>query len=460
MKFNFFRFNKSFLSRCYSGTKFFILIAAVIFSSCKKEGSIGENIQPSDEVIDLKASDTTSLYTVTMKDDSVRSDKSTTVQIGSVNDPIFGMTTAGLFTQFVIPNNLLNINFGTGAVLDSSVLTLRYDFDFFGDTSQAQTFNVYQMTQDIYHDTAYYSNHTKQLYPSFSGRIPVGDTTLVPHPRSATIVGTDTMLPNLRIPINYAFANQIFSQGVPGGALSNNHDFLQYLKGLYIASETPGQNQGEGSLLRFNPLDSLTRFTLYYHTASDTLSFSFVINSSAAYYTYFTHDYSFAGGSINAQLNNPASNTYDEVYVQGAAGLKTKIEFPHLDDWKNLPYKVAINKAELIIKAEPTNSTTNFPINKQLYLVAVDTSGVQYLLPDFFENSVYYGGSSNSTSNEYRFNIALYFQRLLNGEETHTDGLFLKEINPVAEGRRAVLGSSTTNSGYKMYLHLVYTRIN
>ena len=33
-----------------------------------------------------------------------------------------------------IPNNLLNINFGATAVLDSCFLNLAYDFDYYGDT--------------------------------------------------------------------------------------------------------------------------------------------------------------------------------------------------------------------------------------------------------------------------------------------------------------------------------------
>jgi hypothetical protein len=444
-----------------------MLGSALVFSSCKKEGNIGENIQPTDEIIDLNASDTTSLMTVTMREDSVRSDEnseSRIVQIGSVYDPIFGKSTAGLFTQFVIPNNLLNINFGSSAVLDSSVLSLSYSFDYYGDTTHAQTFNVYQMTEDIHPASIYYSNQIKQCYPSFAGRIPVGDTTLVPHPRSATIVGTHAMLPNLRIPINYAFASQIFNQS--GGAnLASNTNFLQYLKGLYITSETPGQNPGEGALLHFNPVDSLTRFTFYYHTSTDTLTFSFVINSSAAYYSYFTHDYSTSGGSINAQLSNPNSNSYSEVYVQSCAGLKTKIEFPFVDDWKNLPYHIAINKAEIIIKAEPANATSDFPINKSLYLESADSllhpiyTYTPFLLPDMFENSIYYGGGVNTVTSQYAINIARYFQEVVDGKEPN-NGLFLKEYSPVTEGRRAVFGSANSNSGYKMYLHLVYTRIN
>jgi hypothetical protein len=445
------RFTSKTLSRSLSGTTFFLAATVLLFTSCKKEGNLGGDILPSDEVINLNATDSTSLLTYTVKEDSIRSDEAPTIQIGSIDDAVVGKTTAGLYAQFVIPNNLNNIDFGSGALLDSAVLCLSYAYDFYGDTTTQQTFNVYQMTQDIYYDSAYYSNSASQYYPTA-----VGTKSFSPRPRTQTVVGADTTAPHLRIPIDAGFAQQIFSQS--GGAnLASSASFVQYMKGLYIASENLS---GTGALIHFNPLDSLTKFVFYYHNSVGPSSFSFVINSTAAYYSHFTHDYSFVNSDLAAQLSNPGVNTTNEVFIQAGAVLKVKIDFPFLDDWKNLPYKIAINKAELVVKADPSFASANFPIDKELYLVSVDTSGLSYLLPDMFENTVYYGGSVNTVTNEYRINIARYFQRLLNGEETHTKGLFLKEFSPILEGRRAVLGSSNVNSGYRMYLHLVYTRIN
>ena len=445
------------MSRSLSGTKFLLpLFILFCFASCKKEGNIGTNVQASDELIDLKSKDLFPI-TYTMREDSVRSDLSPIIQIGNIYDPIFGKSTAALFTQLVIPNNLLDLSFGAGAQLDSTFLSLSYNYDFYGDTLTQQTFNVYQMIQNIYYDTAYYSNHPKQYYP-----IAVGTKTFSPCPRSRVIVGTDTMPPNLRIPINPNFAQQVFSQS-GGNNLSSTANFIQYLKGLCITSETSGLNPGEGSILQFNAEDSLTRFTFYYHTPTqNSLTFSFVMYPSAAYYSYFTHDYSTAGGTINAQLSDPhpEQNNYSEVYVQSCAGLKTKIEFPFIDSLKNLPYKIAINQAQLVIKAEPQNASANFPINTQLYVVAIDSTGLTYLLTDMYENSSYFGGTVNTTNSEYTINIARYLQQLLNGEETHTKGLFLKEYSPILNARRAVIGSNNSSSGYRMYLHLVYTRIN
>ncbi len=447
------------LSRYISGTKFFLLVSILFLASCKKESALGSDIQPSGDLIDLQSSDTLSMFSYTVKEDSLRSDESNIVQIGNINDEYFGKTTASLFTQFVIPNNLLNINFGAGAVLDSSAINLRYDYQYYGDTLQAQTFRVYQVTEDMFFDSSYYSNTIKQCYPTFASRISVGDTTLIPHPRSRTVIGGDTTAPVLRIPIKYNFAQQIFSQS-GGTNLSSTANFIQYLKGLYIESETPSLGQHQGSLLRFNLKDTSTKFTLYYHTATaDSLKFSFVINSTTAYYSHFTHDFStISSGDLGNQLANPGVNTSNEVYVSGCAGVKTKITFPFLDDLKNLPYKIAINKAELIFKADPATADGSFPANTQLYVVSIDSTGGQTLLLDIFENTAYFGGTLNTTTNEYHINIARYFQQLMSDEKQNL-GLYLKEFDPDAQGRRVVLGS-TTSPTYKMYIHLVYTRIN
>ncbi|MBI3510297.1 MAG: DUF4270 domain-containing protein [Bacteroidetes bacterium] len=413
---------------------------------------MGLDVQPAGELIDLQTEDTVTVETYTVREDSLRTDESPIVQIGSYNDPDFGRVSAGLFTQFSVPNSLTNLDFGSTAVLDSTILQLKYDYDFYGDTTTAMHFSVYQMTEDIYKDSEYYSNHSKQFYPTI-----VGDTLFTPHPRTYVPTSSDTLPPYLSFHINSSFAQQIFGQS-GGPNLASNAAFLDYFKGFYIAPDStlPG-----GSMLRFNLLDSLTRFTFYYHTSTDTLRFSFVVNTGSAYYSYFNHNYNGAASSLLTQLASPGPNTDNEVYIQACAGVKTKILFPYLNNLRSLGYPIAINKAELVIKADPSQSTADLPVNKQLYAVYLDSAGHQFLMTDMFENSVYYGGSVNTTTSEYHINMARYFQQLMNGTLPNY-GLYLKEVSPVEYSRRAVIGSGRNDptNTYKMYLHLVYTRIN
>lgn len=456
MKFNSSFFCHRILSRHFDGTKFFLIAAIVLLASCKKESALGSDVQPDGDLIDLQYTDTLSLLSYTVKEDSIRSDESGIVNIGEMYDAEFGNTEAGLFTQIQVPG-LTNIDFGAGAVLDSCAFHLRYDYEYYGDTMDLQTFNVYQVTEDLYSDSTYYSSQIKQCYPTYASRIPVGTTSLKPRPHSNTIVANDTLAPVLRIPINMSFGQQIFNQS--GGVnLQTPANFLNYMKGLYVESSVaPGD---EGALLRFNLKDTSTKFTLYYHLGAEAKTFSFVISSSAAYFSHYKHDYSVAlNPSLLSQLANPGQDSPDFVFVQGVAGLKTKIEFPHLEDLRNLGYTIAINKAELVFKADASLTHNDlFPINKQLYVVSIDSAGNQILIPDIFESASYFGGAANTTTNEYRINIARYFQQLMEGSKPN-NGLYLKEFDPNGQGRRVVLGSANSAT-LKMYIHLVYTRIN
>lgn len=429
-------------------TKFFpAVLIALIFVSCNKDNNIGIDVQPEEDLIGLFTNDTTSLYTYTVLEDSLRTDEAPKAVIGKYDDVIFGTSTCGLFSQFRIPNNLTQINF-QGGTLDSAVLMLAYDFDYYGDTTLQQTFTVHQMTAPIYKDSVYYSNRMNAYNPMV-----VGQKTFSPTPRSKMVVNGDTVPAHIRIPLDYNWASLIFSQS-GGTNLDGNTNWLNYMNGLYINPTAVG-----GGLLYLDMLDSLTGLRLYYHTATDTTTFTFVVNSSTAYYSHYAHDYTSNPGDIAAQLSDPTNHLFQYNYIQSNAGLKTKIEFPFLDNYKNLGYPIAINKAELVIKGDASFATSDFPLNTRYFVTSIDSNGKENLLIDMYESTSYYGGDLNTTTNEYRINIARYLQGVLNGTEEN-NGLYLKEIFGAENGRRSVIGSGAPTSGSRMYLRLVYTRIN
>lgn len=79
-------------------------------------------------------------------------------------------------------------------------------------------------------------------------------------------------------------------------------------------------------------------------------------------------------------------------------------------------------------------------------------------MADYFEGATYFGGTYNSTTRTYKFNIARHLQKILNGSvEDH--GLFLLASGAVVQANRVVIGSGK-NMGYPMRLHLFYTRLH
>lgn len=438
-------------------TNFLLAFCVLSFSACKKESDLGVNVVPGEDLIGLYTTDTLTLLTCTMIEDSLRTDESPTVVMGYSDDAMFGKTTCGVYSQFSIPNNLTNINFqgaciGGGVVLDSCVLMLAYKYDFYGDTSFPQTFSVYQMTDKLAKDSFYYSNQDRNYYP-----VALGSRTFNPEPRRRFDVNGKTEAPHLRIPIDMGWANQVFAQS-GGSNLADNTAWSNYMNGLYI---TPTATTGK-SLLYFNMIDSLTGLRFYYHTScNDTTSFTFVVNSATPYYSRYKHDYSTADADIRDQIQN-SNNLSGLNYVQSNAGLKTKIVFPYLKNWyDNLGYPAAINKAELVIFGDASFASDNYPLNTRMFVTSIDSVNKEHLIIDMFESSDYYGGSLNTSTNVYKINIARYLQSVLSGE-LEDNGLFLKEIFGTENGRRSVIGSAspTADPAKRMYLRLVYTRIN
>ena len=78
----------------------FLTLIAVIMGSCQKEVlKLGADILPSGDFVSIKSIDTLSVFSYTMFDDSVRTDKPTYSYLGQLNDPYFGTSTAGFVTQ-------------------------------------------------------------------------------------------------------------------------------------------------------------------------------------------------------------------------------------------------------------------------------------------------------------------------------------------------------------------------
>jgi len=104
-----------------------------LLSSCSKEpGQIGYIIQPDESKLNVAFSDTTTIYAYSEIIDSIRSDKLSVSAFGSLKDPVFGGTTAGFYTQFLLSIN--GYDFGEERQLDSLVLQIDYA-GWYGDTN-------------------------------------------------------------------------------------------------------------------------------------------------------------------------------------------------------------------------------------------------------------------------------------------------------------------------------------
>jgi len=138
----------------------------------------------------------------------------------------------------------------------------------------------------------------------------------------------------------------------------------------------------------------------------DTLVFDLVVNTDCARYNYFEHRYQ---NTALANVKTAPVNGDEYYYVQRGGGVKAIIDLPTL---MNLQAgNKVINKAELIIPVEYDAAFKAFDV---LYLRYENDEGELKILPDEVSQSI--GGTYNSSTRRYKFNITRYVQRLMTGD--------------------------------------------
>jgi len=426
-----------------------VVVVAMALVACEEPEGIGLDVLPAGEEMPIAWVDTFTVYVRTVTDDSVStSNLSGTYLIGDFQDPDFGRVQAQLYTQFHLPSS--NIDFGTGATIDSIILNLAYTGSY-GSTDKLrgmQRFGVYRLAEDIYDSATYYSNVTHEFDPT-----PIGVKEFRPDLFSNVYTGTDTLPPSFRVRLDDAFGTSILNSS----NLASNEDFLTEFKGLVIRSDMPSFSDGFGAILYFNMISAASRLEVYYHNFEDTLTLGLVINEDCATHTSFDHDFPQA---IVDAVQDSFNYQPDQVYIQSMAGLKMKVLIPHLRKLNDLGI-VAINKAELVIPLdEDFESEFGFP--SRLQLTNVDSGGFPlYTIDQIYEGVDYFGGAYDSDNKQYVFNIARHLQNLLLKPDETDYGMYVVNSGNAVNGRRAVFNGPVhpQDTTRRLHLRMTYTII-
>ncbi len=451
------------------GTKFFYILSigvSICFTSCDESSVVGLDVQPEHDLLNVGYQDTTTIFTRTVKGDSLITDESLITTgiglIGKYIDPVFGTSTASMYTQVRLPSNLTSISFGTSPVCDSVILSLVYEGTAYGKKDKKQQkLNVYQVTEALSTGATYHSNNT--LSKSSTDLTASNGYLFYPRPTdSVTTVGGLRLKPQLRTLLDNTFGQLLLNNGVAGN-LSDNAAFQSLFNGIYITTEnTTGLASEEGNILHFKMGESTIR--LYYHnsnaTNNDSLFYDFSLGSVARF-NHFEHDYTGAISDLSTQINSSTSLQNNTVYVQSMAGVKTKIEFPNLMNWVK-DGGIGINKAELVINVDTSVVTYNidtFAAPSALILFGINDDGTSYVIPDAFEGSTYFGGTLLTGAVQYRFNIARYIQQVLDGDRNN-NGLYIIASNGAVFGNRAVISGGAAGSIRPMKLNITFTKLH
>ena len=384
-----------------------IALLVIITGSCEKGIlKIGADLLPKSDFVFIQSLDTLSAWSYTMYDDSARTDNPALSFLGQIYDPYFGTTTAEFVTQIRMGGKWDDQPF----TVDSLKMYLRF-LGVRGSTDATHTLRLSEISEQIYTDSAYYSNRT----------VPLTGYELSDIQLPATLKN-DT-INNVVIKLPVEFGNYLTRDTSKLFYSNTKPDFRSFFKGLYFRI-----NSGTDPLFITMSLappsklgDYYNYLILFMHDDTGTAKqFFFIIdaqNRNAAFNKY-SHDYNTAvPGKKIQHINDGYKDTL--TYLQYLNGVYTKVVLPGLENLKNDPSlgEIAVNKARLIVPiffdGDQFKPSTVPP---DLILRYKTASGAKYIVPDYSIESTYhtfFDGKIDSTANVYRFNIPAFVQAYL-----------------------------------------------
>lgn len=409
-------------------------LVVLTLTYCKKEDNfIGSELQKED--LGVNQLTNFNIITYTKESDSLRADELSTATLGSMNDPDVGKTESSFYSQLRLPVD--NVDFaGSGSlsdiVLDSVVLALEYS-GYYGSLDP-QSFEVMEITEDMFIDSAYFNGKSFATNPT--NLVVPSSRVQTPDPNSSVFTASDSFPAQLRLKLDNSFGQKIIDES-GNISLSDNDNFLQFLKGIEVKVNNPAQGSNQGAVLLLNLISVNSAVTLYYRdtAAKDTLTFDLLMNTNCARVNKNVHDYT---GTLVANQLADSTLGSDKVYVQGLQGLKTEINLTDVMRLKDS--NIIINKAILKLPVDNTAGNDFDPIEQ--ILIIRNENNLKYLLLDqtMFAGQAgldNVGGQWNEDDSQYEFTITRYLNNLLNGNFPN-NRLTLETISAMVTPNRTV----------------------
>ncbi len=417
------------------------LILSLAISSCKKKGDfLGETALNQDDLLNSASLDTFSIFTSVFTDDSVITSNPSYNVLGKYNDPKFGTFDAAFYTQFRLSG--FDPVFGdvNTIVIDSFVLSMQYAGSY--GTPQNLNVGVFELTESLNFDSTYYSFTQKNsngidLVDHSDGPIKINLT-------SNAIIGTDTLLPQIRVPLDTNKARQlILEASSSNGTFSSNENFLNYFKGIKVQLNDPTPSSGNGGVIYLDNLSSNSKMTVYYTQDGDNRKFEFLINGSAADFNQVTINNS--GTEVQNVIDNPAMG--QNQYFSQAFKSRAFIQIPGLS---NFPEKAIVHTAILVLPVSiEQNSTFKLPGNIVI-LTKNKASDEDFV---FSEVSAVYDPFRRA----YVLDIRKHVQRIINGILEENVGLYIAPQFFVSSAQRIIFNGINSTNKEKPELIIKYT---
>jgi len=426
-----------------------VLLMCIFLFSCKNESSeIGLDLLEGQMGTDF--TDTVTLSAYSILEDTVNTTGMSAHLLGHLSDPVFGNSSAGIFTQLALSGSA--VNFGDHPVIDSVVLTLQIS-SYYGDTTSAVGIRVHQLTEDMDKTATYYQFNTLAFDPTPLNYQLTGYTI---NPQSTVVMDTGVYNAHLRVRLSQQF----------GQYLLNHEDDLNnrlqdFFKGLYI--EAVSHTGNCGYIMGTSMTSALSGLVLYYHnTDEQNMRYTFTCTGNCARFTHIAHDYnaSHDNNFIAEVLQQQSSIGMQELFLQGGGGVKTRISFPYLEHaFDQYDQRVVIHRAELVItNIHPHEPYLTQPPALTLQGIAKSDGSIRFLPDDdYYTSTSYYGGSYDADKHEYRFRITKYVQQLILGQGDWSNAVNLIVRGSAVRPNRLVLDGTDPGSPTRLRLEIAYS---
>ncbi len=425
----------------------FCLLFVIV--SCKKEDNIvGFDMLHTSDLLTTYVDSSTTISFTTTQDDSVRSSL-VTYMVGENFDPNFGKSRAGYATRLYLTNFIADIN---SYSVDSVCFRLSKSSEYaYGEKSIAQSFSVYELNNDIsVSDCANYNE--KLTNPSCLSSITSATKILdINFPayqdtNSSFLYKVDALYGENLFETVKATWNNCFS--IDSTIHTFDSLFIKEFKGIYVTTQNNTFNGVNSVIVHCIP--ELT----FYLKNSDTTNKLVFSPSPQAYNNALPNDPSqIYLQAINVFEHENASGIVlnsetTEGFVQGFAGLKTKLTLSGLEQWRenmqlnnNDPMQINFAKLTLPLKAKASWSEY-LPLNLRVY----DTN----------RKLVYSTLSYTTDSSDFQFNFHPFLLQLYENVAVADDYSYEVTIpQNNAFGNSLILDGTQTE---KLKLVITYTK--
>ena len=382
----------------------YLILIVVCLLSCSEPSIIGLEVQPDSEKITINSNSSNLIDFNNESEESLINNASLNL-LGELEDSYFLKNKASFITQILLPES--NLTLEENLTVDSVILSYNYS-DYYGNLDGISSIEVRKIEQDVYSDSIYYSNDFS--YDDFAQLLNIAED---------YYISFDSLNPIVRIKINNDIGQQILALG--NTILSNNNDFLDDFKGLFVSA------QAQNTILYLNPLATNSNFSIYYHNDLDSANtLSFQLDGNAARTNVF-----------EKVISNDILNNKENIYIESMSGYKCNISFTNLDTLQKILAGKVVNQAIMSFELDNNLMTNDIIPHSQLHLARLDSDGNIIDLTDYvIEGSSFFGGRLEN--NIYNFNITRYFHELLfNG--THTNQLYLLDKSANSNANRSII---------------------